>query len=332
MGKPVVSTLSSLHRRIGVILDAAILNRTLEPGAILLEAVIAEALSTSRTPVKAALERLRADSRVEKRNGRGYVVLDEDGATPSKTFRPDRDSYLALTSAAQLGGRTSSAWSRIYHEVEAQVATGALYGRLRIVEGELAKNFDVSRTVARDVLSRIEKVGLVVKDERGHWRVLALTPERTRNIYELRRALEPLALRRVAELGRHGGAADMRDRLAAARERLPYVAPWEVCAFERELHVDLLGACGNPEIVKALRIGQLQIAANDQLLGELALHFPQILREHLDIADRLAADDISGASDALAAHLDGSKSEIIDRIATSTATTRPSFPRYLSTN
>lgn len=325
-------SVSSLHHRVCAVLDASIADRTLPPGAILLEATIAEAFSTSRTPVKIALERLRADARIEKRNGRGYVVLGDNGAAPRATFKIDRNDYFALISTEHIGGRAPAAWSRIYHEVEAEVAIGSLYGGMRVVETELAKSFDVSRTVAREVLSRIESDGLVERDPQGFWRVLALTPERTRNIYEIRRVLEPLALRRVAELGLHGGAADMRDRLSAAMDRLPDVGVREIRAFEREFHVDLLELCGNPEISKALRAGQLQIGANDKLFAQLAPYFPQMMQEHLDIVERLAADDIDGAAEALEAHLDESKSKLIDRVA-ALATGKPQlFPPYLSAN
>lgn len=325
----VVSLLSSLHQRVHAALASAIAEGGLRPGAILLEASIAEALMTSRTPVKAALEALRAEGRLAKRPGRGYVVLDADGGQPRHAIRVERATFAALAKPDAFSSRAPAAWARIYHEVETQIAGGALYGRMRIIELELAKAFGVSRTVAREVLSQIEKAGLVFKDERNFWRILPLTPERTTHIYEIRRALEPIALRRAAERGRHDGAADMRDRLEAARGRLPNVAAHEVCGFERELHVDLLSACGNPEIVRALRSGQLQIAANRRLFGELTEHFPQILREHLEVADRLAANDLGGASEALAAHLDEAKAILIDRVTALATASPPTFPSYL---
>lgn len=294
-----------------------------------MEAVIADALLTSRTPVKAALEQLRAQSRVAKHEGRGYVVLDGAGRRPRAMVRIDREAFATLASTEGLGGRRPAAWSQIYHEVERQVAGGALFGDLRIVEVDLAKAFGFSRTVARDVLSRLEKDGLVVKDERGSWRVLPLTPERTAHIYELRRALEPLALKRAMANGLPWDPTGMRDRLHEAQARLPHVDASEICAFERELHIDLVASCGNPEIAKALKVGHLQITANSHLFQSLAGLFPRILQEHLAIVDRMAANDADGAAEALEAHLDEAKASSIDRVVRLSGAPAPALPRYL---
>ncbi|MEU6643515.1 GntR family transcriptional regulator [Saccharomonospora sp. NPDC046836] len=60
---------SELHAH----LRGAILNGDLPPGERLVEVVIAETYSTSRTPAREALRTLEADGLVE-RTGRGYVV------------------------------------------------------------------------------------------------------------------------------------------------------------------------------------------------------------------------------------------------------------------
>lgn len=320
---------SSLHVRIRSVIADAILAKRLVPGDVLSEAIVAEALLTSRTPVRTALEMLRAEGRLAKLLGRGYVVAGDDGAAPTRLRRIDRGAFGALQSATDFGRRAPAAWSRIYDEVEAEVAGGAIFGPLRIIELEIAKIYGVSRTVARDVLSRIERVGLIYKDERNFWRVTPLTPSRATDLYELRRALEPVALRRAAEGGRYRSARDMRDRLAKACDRLPHVTPLEICAFERELHIDMLSFCDNAVILQALRAGQLQIAANRQLFSKIPHAFRQILTEHLAIAERLVEDDVDGAANALLHHLSESKVTFIEHVTGLAALTPASLPPYL---
>ncbi len=320
---------SSLHFRIRGVIAEAIVAGWLVPGDVLFEAIVAEALLTSRTPVRTALELLREEGRLVKLLGRGYGVAGGDGASPKRLRRIDREAFVALPSASEFGGRAPAAWSRIYAEVEAEVGGGAIFGPLRIIELEIAKIYGVSRTVARDVLSRIERVGLIYKDERNFWRVTPLTAERASDLYELRRALEPVALRRAIEGGRYHAARDMRDRLATAYSRLPYVTPLEICAFERELHIDLISLCDNPEIIQALRVGQLQLAANRQLFAKMPHGFRQILSEHLAVADRLADDDVDGAAEALRHHLCEAKVAYIEHVTEIAALTPATLPPYL---
>lgn len=320
---------SSLHFRIRGLIAEAIVAGRLAPGDVLFEAIVAEALLTSRTPVRTALELLRDEGRLAKLLGRGYCVVGGDGVPPKRLRRIDRDAFAALPSTSEFGGRAPAAWSRIYAEVEAEVGCGSIFGPLRIIELEIAKIYGVSRTVARDVLARIERVGLIYKDERNFWRVTPLTAERAADLYELRRALEPVALRRAAEGGRYHAARDMRDRLAKAYNRLPYVTPLEVCAFERELHVDVIALCDNPQIIHALRVGQLQLAANRQLYAKMPHGFRQILSEHLAIADRLADDDVDGAAEALRHHLSEAKVAYIGHVTEIAALTPATLPPYL---
>jgi DNA-binding GntR family transcriptional regulator len=293
---------ASLQDRVLAVVGAAISDRSLAPGSVLLEAVLADALITSRTPVRAALEELRATGRVRKLDGRGYVVLDPDGRSPARRMKIDRDRFVALV-PARPGPRAPAVWSAIFRELQREFASAATLGPLRILESEIARHYGVSRTVVRDVLLRAERIGLIAKDDRFHWRLVPLTPERAVHLQQLRRALEPVALRSAAEKGLLGDLDDMRDRLLAARSRGPDVPKNEVQGLERDLHVETLGRCGNPELMKALSFAHVQLTANRRLYQLMSERFPIIVEEHLAIVESLLARDVDGAVNTLQGHL-----------------------------
>ena len=50
---------------------------------------------------------------------------------------------------------------RLYPDAEHAVAACLAYGRFHLNESALAEHYDVSRTVAHEVLTRMERTGLI---------------------------------------------------------------------------------------------------------------------------------------------------------------------------
>jgi DNA-binding GntR family transcriptional regulator len=129
---------------------------------VLLEGPIAEILQISRAPVQRALQALEADGLVHRFKGRGYLVGPE-----GRTVEPNRTDIktlgLIVPQHADEALQSRSSWERIYNIVERDVAGCVVFGQYRIIEIEIANHFNVSRTVVRDVLTRLRERGLVRK-------------------------------------------------------------------------------------------------------------------------------------------------------------------------
>ena len=107
----------------------------------------------SRSPARATLQALCREQLVRKAQGRGYLVA---GTAPANTV-----GRLATLDAVRI--QPAPLWERVYAEVELQLARHVLFRPVRLTEEKLAEHFGVSRTVARDVLARMQSVGLVGK-------------------------------------------------------------------------------------------------------------------------------------------------------------------------
>ena len=82
----------------------------------------------------------------------------------------------------------------------------------------MCEHFEVSRTVVRDVLGRLNHDGLIEKDRWSHWTAGPLTARDVQESYEMRRLLEPAALRLSAPLARRAAEIEaMRERVQSAR-------------------------------------------------------------------------------------------------------------------
>ena len=150
------------------VLRANIASGLLPAGLVLLEGPIAALMQTSRIPVQAALRSLAAEGLVHRFDGRGYLV-----GAPHEDIAPLRrdiaDFGLNISQQVDDALQTRGTWKHFYDEVEEQVALCQVFGEFRVVETELSDYLGVSRTVVRDVLSRLQERGLIRKNPSSHW-------------------------------------------------------------------------------------------------------------------------------------------------------------------
>ena len=108
-------------------------------------------------------------------------------------------------------------------QVATWVGLGVIEGRLRpgqdLNSVDLSHRFNSSRTPVREALMLLEQEGLVEIRARRRPRVAAFTPERVRQIYEVREHLLELVGRLVAVKASEENLADLRQRVQLMRQQ-----------------------------------------------------------------------------------------------------------------
>lgn len=318
-----------LYEIVHDVLRNHIVRGLLPGGLVLLEGPIADVFAISRAPVNRALRLLYDQGLIVRFEGRGYLVPGRDGhATP---LRLDiRAAGFALPSAlgAELEQRT--AWERIYDAVEAEVGAALAFGRYRILESRLAERYRVSRTVAREVLGRMQERGLVEKGTRPHWIVGPLTAKALRELYRMRRLLEPPALIEAADRLDIDRLERLRDRLIEIERLFPEVDNETIVSLDEDLHVTCVQDIDNQRLVGAIQQSQLPLVTNLIFLKYLGLpdRLPE-LTEHRLVFDLLIAGSVNAAAAALDDHLSRSLERALDRLRVLSVIPTPGFPDYL---
>ncbi|MEP9352138.1 GntR family transcriptional regulator [Xanthobacter sp. KR7-65] len=300
-----------LHERAFDILAAQIASGALAPGQRLLESHVAERFGISRAPARQALARLERAGLLRRAEGHGFEVVSLAGPVPGLAVIeavPPGDAPIQLA--------PESTWQRIYADVEQEVVSRTALGAFRVVENHLAAYYGVSRTVAREVLSRLNQRGIVRKDARLHWYAPALTPAYVAELFEMRAILEPAALRLAAPRLSPQSIAALRANLLDATARPEAVDAARLGALESELHVSLLGQCGNATLMEALATCQTLLVALTFLYSRTPQNHGRepFIGEHLDVAERLASGAVDAAADALRDHLRGSFGRAVERL------------------
>ena len=200
--------------------------------------------------------------------------------------------------------------------MEREIAGRSSFAGWRVIEAKLAEHYGVSRTVARDVLGRLQQRGVVRKDERSRWYAPALSPTYVSELYELRWVLEPVALAKAAANAPPGLLARMHDSLEATLTHPRTITGETLDRLEEDLHITLLGHCGNLSLMQAITLPQSLLIAHRFLYGWNPRLFETepFLQEHLAIVDRLAAGKVAEAAATLEAHLKVSRDRAIARI------------------
>lgn len=307
--EPVSGTTPRLYERAASILTARIEAGVLGAGERVTESAVAETFGISRAPARRALEELERAGLLEKAQGRGYRVLGGASAAPHAATE-------ALRADAPLPLHSLQSWERIYAEVEDEIIARVSFASWRINEAKLARRYEVSRTVARDVVSRLQQRGLVRKDERSRWYAPALTPDHIGELYELRAILEPAGLLRAAPNLPPGLLEQMRRHLEAAAAEGDEIVGATLDALEQEMHVTLIGHCGNQALMQAMTLPQSLLIAHRFLYRWTPRLFERepFLPEHLEVIELLQGGKAEAAARALERHLMVSRDRAVARV------------------
>ena len=310
-----------LYTRILNALIAEIGAQVLSSGDRVMENRIATRFGVSRAPARQALAQLEALELVAPAvaPARGFVVV------PSAS---QRALALAVPNVDPFTTETTPTWQRIYGDVEDALTCRIAFGGWRLVETALARHFDVSRTVAREVLARLQTRGLVANEGKG-WIAPELSQTRVQELYELRAVLEPAALSDV-------GAAVPADFLAKMIADLEQAADTSVDGrildrLEADLHIELLQRCRNSALRKATTEAQSLLLAHKFFYQHTADIYPvePFLSEHLQVLHRLRSGAVPEACDGLRHHLLRSSDRAVERIAKLRGSFQDTPPAYL---
>lgn len=326
---PATMDRKSIQDRTYMLLKGMINEGRMQPGERLLEAQVAKAFGISRSPARHALKLLCEGRLIRELAGRGYEVTGQSTAARRQPGleAPSRHAVLEAVKIAAV-----PQWERMYGQLEKELCSRMIFSSVRIVEERVAEHFGVSRTVVRDVLSRMHSVGLVTKDSLGRWIAPHVTPAKTHHLYELRWMLEPTALRQAAPHVSTDYLERARATVTDALDGFPREG-FDTDVVENDLHVTLLGHCPNEEILHSLARTRVLFVPTRYLFDPV-LQIPlslieAALREHLAIYNFLLSGDADSAAMALLEHLKSADERWLKRFEGASRHTQEALPLYL---
>ena len=206
-------------------------------------------------------------------------------------------------SLAELYFSDNSKKNEVYASVRQAIISGHLEQGVIINEGELARQYRVSRTPVREALLILAVEGLVTCLPRTGYMVTQITVRDVQEAFHLREILEVEAIRLA--VGRID--AEVLEALEAKKIGDP---PELNPEFNREFHLLLARASGNMRLARL--VAQLLDEMERMLIYDPVYTDPTPF-EHEQILVALKASDAEVAQEAVRYHVQAVKSRILER-------------------
>ena len=193
-----------------------------------------------------------------------------------------------------------------YVEIHRRIVEGELLPGTVLDQGVLARELNVSTTPVREALRRLEMEKLVEMSAHRDARVVPVSPENFRYLYEVRLALDPLAAGLTAERATKA-EIDAIVRLSSA----PGKTALKQASVNRRFHRAVYSACHNPVLVDELdslwdRTDSYRLALLSAHPGEATL----ANNEHGAIAQAVKDRDADQVRALVRAHLEDSFAKV----------------------
>jgi DNA-binding GntR family transcriptional regulator len=245
--------------------------------------------------------------------------MAESAAEPDETSQESSkkilDENLSTEVFATLWGNDRNvlptAVDYAYEQIWKQLVFAHQQKEQRLSDVALAEKLGVSRTPVRQALERLVQEGLVRSDpRRGFW-VRTFTAQDIHEIYDLRCALEVLALRLAAP---HLDPDDLRSQLTLLYQVRAQLDQHPISLFlqcDFRLHTLFINASGNGRLIHYLSTLRSQFSIFQVRDTQNPMRMEPTLHDHEQILLALLEKNIEAAADLLAAHIVRSKEYVL---------------------
>ncbi len=199
-----------------------------------------------------------------------------------------------------------------YRALRRRILDNAYPPGFQALEQALADELGISRTPMREALIRLQNEGLVQVIPRHGVRVLPVSPNDMREIYEVLTALESMASELVAK--QRPSTARLAPLTAASRDMSRALKVDDLDAWaeaDERFHRHLIELADNCLLKDAVL--NLWDRAHRARMVTLRLRPKPVhsTREHLEMVERIAAGDAAGAREVCRAHRDRGSRELL---------------------
>jgi len=199
---------------------------------------------------------------------------------------------------------------RALEALRAAITSGQYRPGDHLGEVDLAKHLGVSRGTVREALRHLQQEGLVTQGNRGMLRVNSLSPEEVRELFQVRAALEGLAVAGImASPDRQAAVNSLRDAISGLDTGGSFA---DRVQADLEFHLLLCRLAGNSMLVDAWRHleGRIRVA----IMNGGPDNAPAMMSKdrHAPIVDAIESGDLAAAVSVVEEHMSAAASHFAD--------------------
>ena len=200
-----------------------------------------------------------------------------------------------------------------YDILKSWILNGLLTPGEEIAVDELAKKLNVSRTPIREALNKLKGKGLILDTKEGRTSVVKLSSEELAQIFELRAALEVLALKWGLEnISRERLQENLR-MLQKAKKDLEKGSSESFCKSDSILHDTIVTSANNKWLTQLLSQLQNLIGVTKSMCVSVD-RYKASIPEHILIVESILEGDKDAAVQELEIHLNNAKQRLLNSL------------------
>ncbi len=197
----------------------------------------------------------------------------------------------------------------IYQRLKQDIFDFRLLPGDRITENVIAERMSASRTPVREALMRLQREGFVEVFYRSGWQIRPFDFQQFEQLYDVRVILEMAAVSRLCELQPTTELEALQAIWLVPIEERQSHGP-SVCQLDEHFHLDLVRACGNPELARIHHdlTERLRIVRRIDFTRDNRIE--ATYREHAEILHSITQRRADQAQLLIRTHIEESKAEV----------------------
>ena len=195
----------------------------------------------------------------------------------------------------------------VFNTLRQAILRGELKPGERLMEIQLANKLGVSRTPIREAIRKLELEGLVLMIPRKGAEVAEITEKNMRDVLEVRKALEELAVQLACEKITAEEIEEMKKAAEEFRMILKNKDITEIAEADVRFHDIIYMATDN--------LREQMYRYRVEYLKREEAH-PQLIAEHAAIIEYISKGEKKAATDVMCKHIDNQVTTVIDVIRT----------------
>jgi DNA-binding GntR family transcriptional regulator len=195
----------------------------------------------------------------------------------------------------------ATAQQEAYHHLRDRILSGDLPGNARLNPTAVAASLGISRMPVREALRQLHAEGLVIMRPNRSAFVSSLTVREVEELFEIRAALEVLAVRTAIAAMTSDAMAELvalKDRMDRARRDLP-----EWLKRHDDFHQMICSLGGRTRVPQ--EVGRIRLAIRPYILMNMRMYDLVEMpgHEHSALLDALASGDVARAEQTMHDHV-----------------------------
>lgn len=202
----------------------------------------------------------------------------------------------------------------VFQTLRQAILRGELKPGERLMEVRLAKKLGVSRTPIREAIRKLELEGLVLMIPRRGAEVAEITEKSMRDVLEVRRALEVLAVSLSCDRISGEQIEALKEAAGEFDRSLTLDDVTRTAEADVHFHDIIYRSTDNQRLIQLLsNLGEQMYRYRVEYLKHREFH-PQISREHKELISYLEAGQKGQAEEKIAVHIDKQAQAVLETI------------------